>query len=168
MIELDRTDSRILHELRNNARLSNKALAGRVGLAPSSTMARVRRLEGAGCIRGYHADLEPGCLGVGLQAMISIRLHRHSAADVIAFRDHALALPEVVRLYHVAGANDFLVHVWTRDAEHLRELAMTSFTSRPEVGHMETGLVFEYAQSVERPHYIDAAAGADARMEGES
>lgn len=157
MIELDRIDSRILRELRNNARLSNKALAARVGLAPSSTMVRVRSLEGAGCIRGYYADLDPACLGVGLQAMISVRLHRHSAAEVIAFRDHALALPEVVRLYHVAGVNDFLVHVWVRDAEHLRDLAMTSFTSRPEVGHIETGLVFEYTPSVELPQYIDAA-----------
>jgi len=154
MIDPDRIDCEILHQLRNNARLSNKELAGRIGLSASSTLVRVRSLQSAGLLRGYHADIEPKCLGVGLQAMISIQLRRHSEKDVTAFREHALALPEVVRLYHVAGANDFLIHVWVRDSEHLRELAMRSFTSRREVGHMETGLIFEHAQSVELPNYL--------------
>ena len=154
MIALDRIDCSILRELRNNARLSNKELADRIGLAASSTLVRVRSLQSAGVLRGYHADIEPKCLGVGLQAMISIRLRRHSANAVTAFRQHALTLPEVVQLYHVAGANDFLIHVWVRDTEHLRELAMTSFTSRNEVGHIETGLIFEHTQSVELPDYV--------------
>lgn len=112
-------------------------------------------------IVGYHADIDPACLGVGLQAMIAIQLRRHSEKDVVAFRKHVLDLPEAVRLYHVAGANDFLVHVWVRDTEHLRELAMTSFTSRDEVGHIETGLIFEHSQSVELPEYLSVESDVD-------
>lgn len=153
MFEPDRIDCEILRELRNNARLSNKELADRIGLSASSTLVRVRTLQSAGLLRGYHADIDPAGLGVGLQAMISVRLQRHSEKDVIAFREHALALREVVQLYHVAGANDFLIHVWVRDSEHLRELAMRSFTSRHEVGHIETGLIFEHAKSVDLPNY---------------
>ena len=143
-----------MRELRNNARLSNKELSNRVGLSQSSTLVRVRSLEAAGMILGYHADIDPACLGVGLQAMISIRLRLHAEKDVVAFRKHALSLPEVVLLYHVAGANDFLAHVWVRDTAHLRELAMTSFTSRDEVGHIETGLIFEHSQSIELPEFL--------------
>ena len=66
-----------MRELRNNARLSNKELANRVGLSQSSTLVRVRNLEAAGMIVGYHADIEPACLGVGLQAMIANQLRRH-------------------------------------------------------------------------------------------
>jgi DNA-binding Lrp family transcriptional regulator len=154
-MNLDRTDCEILRELRNNARISNKELAERVGLAASTTIARVRSLQNAGLIRGYHADIEPKGLGVGLQAMISVQLGRHAEQDVLAFRTHALRLAEVVQLYHVAGATDFLVHVWVRDAEHLRELAMQAFTSRPEVSRIETGLIFEHVQSVAVPNYIE-------------
>ena len=70
-------------------------------------------------------------------------------------REHALALPEVVRFYHVAGPIDFLVHVWTRDSEHLRNLAMTAFTSREEVSHIETELIFEHVSCQELPSFID-------------
>lgn len=151
-----------MRELRQNARLSNKELANRIGLSASSTLVRVRSLQASGMIVGYHADISPAGLGVGLQAMIAIRLRRHSEKEVIAFRKHALDLPEVVRLYHLAGANDFLVHVWVRDTEHLRELVMASFTSRDEVGHIETGLIFEHSESVVLPEFMSFDRECDA------
>ena len=155
MAQLDRIDFEIVRQLRNNARLSNKELAGIVGLAPSSCLVRVRGLQREGVLMGYHAQVNPKSLGVGLQAMISIRLQRHSKSDVESFRCHALALPEVRELYHLAGANDFLVQVWVRDPEHLRELVMSSFTAREEVAHIETGLIFEHTQSLDLPDYVD-------------
>jgi DNA-binding Lrp family transcriptional regulator len=75
---IDRIDGRILDELQKNARLSNKELAGRVGLAPSSCLERVRRLRRDGVPRGFHAEVDPGALGIGLQALIAVRLARHS------------------------------------------------------------------------------------------
>ena len=155
MAQLDRIDFEIVRQLRNNARLSNKELAGIIGLAPSSCLVRVRGLQREGVLLGYHADVNPKSLAVGLQALISIRLQRHSKSDVESFRSHALALPEVRELYHLAGANDFLVQVWVRDPEHLRELVMSSFTAREEVAHIETGLIFEHTQSLELPDYVD-------------
>ena len=130
MKPLDRIDYKIVRLLRNNARLSNKELAKQVGLAPSTCLVRTRMLQQTGVLTGFKAEVNPSALGVGLQAMISVRLKRHFKPDVEAFRQHALELPEVVRLYHVAGPIDFLVHVWTKDSEHLRDLAMTAFTAR--------------------------------------
>ena len=155
MSQLDRIDFEIIRQLRNNARLSNKELAAIVGLAPSSCLVRVRGLQREGVLKGYHADVDIKSLGVGLQAMISIRLQRHSRDDVESFRTHVLALPEVRELYHLAGANDFLVQVWVQDPEHLRELIMTSFTAREEVSHIETGLIFEHSQSLDLPFYVN-------------
>ena len=151
MKSLDRIDYEIIQLLRNNARLSNKEIARKVGLAPSTCLARVRHLQSTGVLKGFHAEVDPNILGFGLQAMIAIRLKRHSHPEVAAFRTHSLALPEVVQLYHVAGATDFLVHVWVRDSQHLRELAMKAFTTRDEVSHMETGLIFEHTQSTSLP-----------------
>ncbi len=153
MQPLDRIDFEILSELRNNARLSNKELAARIGLAPSSTLVRVRGLERDGVIVGYHADIDSKRLGVGLQAMIAVRLQKHSHDDVESFWSRALAMPEVIHLYHVAGANDFLVHLLVRDADHLRDLAMTAFTTWPEVAHLETGLIFKHERNVTLPFY---------------
>lgn len=154
---LDRIDYEIIRLLRNNARLSNKEIAQKVGLAPSTCLGRVRSLQSTGVLTGFHAEVDPQILGFGLQAMIAVRLKRHSHSEVEAFRAHSLALPEVVQLYHVAGATDFLVHVWVRDSQHLRELAMKSFAARDEVSHMETGLIFEHTRSMDLPPGPDAS-----------
>ena len=152
---LDRIDYEILGLLRNNARISNKEIAESVGLAASTCLVRIRLLQSSGVISGFHAEVNPSSLGVALQAMISVRLRRHFKPDVEAFREHALGLPEVVQLYHVAGPIDFLLHVWSRDSDHLRDLAMTAFTSREEVAHIETELLFEHIRSAEVPSFRD-------------
>jgi len=150
---LDRIDYDILNLLRNNARISNKEIARKVGLAASTCLVRMRFLQKSGIISGFHAEIDPVSLGVGIQAMIAVRLLRHFKPDVDAFRNHALSLPEVVRLYHMAGPIDYLVHVWARNSDHLRDLAMTAFTSRKEVAHIETELIFEHIRSAEVPSF---------------
>ena len=152
---LDRIDYEILTLLQNNARISNKEIARKVGLAASTCLVSIRVLQTSGVIEGFHAEIAPASLGVGIQAMIAVRLIRHFKPDVDAFRQHALSLPEVVRLYHVAGPIDFLIHVWARDSDHLRDLAMTAFTSRKEVSHIETELIFEHIRNPELPSFTN-------------
>jgi DNA-binding Lrp family transcriptional regulator len=143
---VDRTDIAILKALQNNGRLSNKELAAHVGLAPSSCFERVKKLIASGAIRGFHAEIAPAALGYSLEAMIAVRLHRHSREDYDAFRRGMLALDEVKALHHLAGENDFLVHVLARDTDHLRNLALDHFITRPEVGRIETWLIFEHVR----------------------
>ena len=154
MRQLDRTDRRIVEALQNNARLSNKELAAAVGIAASTCSERVRRLEDEGVFRGYHAEVDPGVLGIGLRAVLMIRLRRHAATEVDTFWRTALAMDEVVAISHVTGANDFIVHVVVRDADHLRDLAVTSFTGLPEVAHLETSLVFSHHETSRLPDLI--------------
>ena len=153
---LDRIDFELLSALQKNARLSNKELAARVQLAPSSCLERVRRLERLGVFRGFHAEVEPHALGIALQALVFVRLARHSRDKVRAFREHALGLAETVALFHVTGEYDFLVHVAVRDADHLRDLALDAFTTRTEVAQMETHLIFEHARRAELPRLAAA------------
>ena len=101
------------------------------------------QLEREGVLRGYRAQVDPRALGVGIQALISVRLRQHTTDDVERFRSYVLAIPEVMRLYHMAGEDDFLIHVGVSDSEALRDLAMNSLTTRAEVAHIETGLIFE-------------------------
>ena len=126
---LDRIDFALLAALQNDGRLSNKELAARVGLAPSSCLERVRRLRETGALRGVHAELDPAAVGIGLQALIAVRLRQHSRDLVERFRAHVLSLHEVISLFHVAGANDFLVHVAVREAVETGALSAERFAA---------------------------------------
>ena len=150
---LDRTDRTILALLQKDARLTNKELAARVGIAQSTCSERVRRLERTGVFTGFHAEVDLPALGVGLQAMIAVRLQRHERTQVDRFRAYAESLPEVVAFYHMAGNDDFLVHVIVRDSDHLRDIAMGAFTAQPEVTHIETSIIFEHTRFVRTPDY---------------
>jgi DNA-binding Lrp family transcriptional regulator len=150
---LDRIDFEILTSLQKDARLSNKELATQVGIAPSTCFERVKRLRKTGALRGFHAAVDPSALGIGLHALISVRLGRHSREVLADFWAHAEALPEVIAIYHLAGATDFLFHVAVPDVEALRCLALDAFTSRAEVEHLDTALVFDHRIKGALPNY---------------
>jgi DNA-binding Lrp family transcriptional regulator len=143
---LDRTDRAIVDALQNNARLPNKQLAELVGLAPSTCLERVRALRTRGVIRGFHADVDLGALGRELEAIIAVRVRPHSREHVDAFWRYTLDLPEVIEVFHVTGADDFLIHVGLADTEALRNFVLDRLTVRPEIGHVETRLIFGQAR----------------------
>jgi DNA-binding Lrp family transcriptional regulator len=141
-------DMQILQILAHNARTTNKALAERVGLSASGCLERVRRLEERGVLLGSHAVVAPEAVGVGVQALVAVRLQRHTRKAVSAFRAYALTLPEVNSVFHVTGEFDFYVYVAARDMNHLRDFGLDSLTTRPEVAVIHTSLMFE---AVNRP-----------------
>ena len=108
---LDDIDRAILAELAADGRLPNNALAERVGVAPSTCLTRTRALRECGAIRGFHAEVDPAALGLPLQALVSVRLTAHERAAVDAFRARSVRLPGVVSVFHVAGAEDYVLHV---------------------------------------------------------
>ena len=143
---LDRTDQALVAALQEDARISNKDLAERVGLAPSTCLERVRALRARGVLRGFHADVDRTSLGRGLESIIAVRIRPHSRAYVDSFRTAALAMPEVIELFHVTGADDFLLHVAVADTDALRDFVLDRLTVRPEVGHVESRVVYDHAR----------------------
>jgi DNA-binding Lrp family transcriptional regulator len=150
---MDRIDNAILTCLQNDGRMSNKELAAAVGLSPSSCFERVKRLQEKKIITGFRAVVDPVALGIGLQAFVAVRLAQHSRDVVDNFRQHIATLEEVVAIYHVAGQDDFVVHVAVRDAEHLRNLTLDGFTTRAEVSRLNTALVYEHVPLTMMPNY---------------
>jgi DNA-binding Lrp family transcriptional regulator len=142
-VPLDRIDRQLVLALQRNARTSNNDLAELVGLAPSSCLERLRRLRARGVVRGFHADVDPALLGRPIQAIIAVRLRVHSRELIDDFYQHVLDLRESLAVYHVGGADDYLVHVAVNDMTHMRDLVL-DFTARAEVEHVETRLIFEY------------------------
>ncbi|MCH9687745.1 MAG: Lrp/AsnC family transcriptional regulator, partial [Deltaproteobacteria bacterium] len=119
---LDRIDRQLLRLLSKDARMSNKELAAAVGLAPSTCHVRVQRLLADGWVQGFHADVEPAAFGIGLRAIVFVRMARHTTELLDAFGEHVGGMPEVMDVFYIAGSHDFLVHVAVRDVEHLRRL----------------------------------------------
>ncbi|OGA50214.1 MAG: hypothetical protein A3G25_05770 [Betaproteobacteria bacterium RIFCSPLOWO2_12_FULL_63_13] len=150
---IDRIDFVILAALQNNARLSNKELSARIGLAPSSCLERVRALTRSGVLQGAHAEVSGAALGIGLEALVAIRLVKHSREAFRRLYAHLRSLPEVLCVFHVSGVNDLQVHVAVRDVHHLRSLIVERFAIRPEVDHCETSLIFELHRKHQWPSY---------------
>lgn len=145
MRDLDRIDREILARLQHNARLTNKDLAQQIGLSPSAALARVARLEEEATITGYSAHVAPRAVGLPLAAVVFVQFQTHKAKVVAAFNRELIERPEVVQLYYIGGAQDLVVHVLARDAEHLRKIVTEDIASHPEVRHVETNIVFEHA-----------------------
>lgn len=150
---LDRIDRQILRLLSNDARRSNKELAAAVGLAPSTCHVRLQRLIGDGWLEGFHAAVRPEAFGIGMRAVVFVRLARHTASLLDAFREHVGRLAEVIDVFYVAGSHDFLVHVAVRDVEHLRRLVAERISTHEAIGHVETSLVFEHQHRAQWPDY---------------
>jgi DNA-binding Lrp family transcriptional regulator len=150
-VELDAVDLELLKLLQRDARQTNKDLADAVGIAQSTCLERVRALRAQGVIRGWHADIDPEALGRPLRAMISVRLQPKTTASVRAFQQEMLAAPEVMAVWTVTGADDFLVEVATHDVSHLRDFVLDHVTGRSEVVDTRTALVYDEVRVWELP-----------------
>jgi DNA-binding Lrp family transcriptional regulator len=144
---VDDIDRRILSVLAADARTPNNALAEIVGIAPSTCLGRVRSLRESGVIRGYHADIDPAAFGRPLQAMIAVRLQSHARGHIREFVAKVAALPEVLNVFFLGGADDFLVHIAAASTENLRDFVVVNLSGNPDVALTETNLIFEHVRA---------------------
>ncbi|WP_117194722.1 Lrp/AsnC family transcriptional regulator [Rhizobium terrae] len=132
-LKLDAIDRKILAALQRNARLTNVELADEVGLSPSPCLRRVRILEEAGVIGGYHASLNRSELGLGLTVFVGIKVERHHGAAPDAFRDAVRDMPEVIACHLVSGEADFLLQIVVADLAAYEKLLLGTLLNLPGV-----------------------------------
>ncbi|WP_434812413.1 Lrp/AsnC family transcriptional regulator [Microbacterium sp. bgisy189] len=145
---LDDLDLRLLSALVRGPRRSNAALAADLGIPESTCAYRLRSLRTRGVLTGVRMGIDPAALGLPLQAVIRVRLGRHTEAGVDALFDALVRTPGVIEVFHVAGADDFLVHVAVEDAVALRDVVLEHITVHEVVLTTETHLVFERREGV--------------------
>jgi DNA-binding Lrp family transcriptional regulator len=141
---LDATDQAILRALQDDARQTNRELAAAVHVSPSTSSERVRALRAEGVIRGYHADIDFGALGRHVQALTAVTIRPPTRENVEAFRRWVAGLPELVGVFVVSGASDFLLHVAVPDTNALYAFVIDRLTERPEVADVNTSVVYEH------------------------
>ena len=115
MTQIDDINHGILRELARDGRISNIELAGRVGLSPSACLRRVQDLERAGVIRGYRAVLDPGKMGVGFVAYVTVGLNTHTKAAQEAFERAVSRAREVTECHNITGTVEYLLRVEAAD-----------------------------------------------------
>ena len=140
--DLDDVDLAIIAELAADARITNAALAQRVGVAESTSIKRLRALREAGIVTGFTAQLNLAALGFPIEAVIKVRLSNHDRDHVLRFHATLTKIPGVLTAFHVAGEDDYLVHVAVRAPQDLRDLVLNHIVVHGGVQHTQTQLVF--------------------------
>lgn len=140
---LDKISKRILIELQNDGRISNVDLSQRVNLSPAACLERVRKLQDAGYILGYTAQLNPQMLDVALLVFIEVVLDRTTPDVFDAFRRTIQAIPEVLECHLVAGGFDYLIKARVKDMSAYREFLGKSLLQLKGVRETHTYAVME-------------------------
>jgi DNA-binding Lrp family transcriptional regulator len=142
-LRLDAIDWRILKELQSDGRMTNVALAERVGLSAPPCLRRVRALEDAGLIRGYAVLLDEKRLGFALQAFVMVGLHSQSEVDLRAFENRILSWPVVREAHMLSGESDYMLHCIARSLTDFQDFVLTKLTAAPNVASVKTHLTIK-------------------------
>ena len=145
-IKLDKIDRRILRDLQANGRMTNVELAHRAGISAPPCLRRVRALEEAGFIRGYHADINPEALGYGVTVFAQVGLSSQAEPDLKAFEELALTWPEVREAHMLAGETDFLLKIVAADWDSYQRFLSAKLTSAPNVNHVKSALMLRVSK----------------------
>jgi len=139
--KLDAVDRRILEELRDDGRMTNVELARRVGISAPPCLRRVRALEQAGFIRGYHADLNAEELGYGLTVFVWIGLHSQHESDLAAFEESVGGWPMVRECHMLTGEADFILKCVAPDWDTWQTFLTRELTPAANVASIKTAPV---------------------------
>ena len=146
-VKLDRIDRHILQTLQRDGRVTNIKLAKTVGISAPPCLRRVRALESAGYIRGYHANLNTEALGFGVTVFAQVGLESQAEQDLAAFEELVISWPMVRECFMLAGEVDFLLKVVATDWDAYQIFLTTRLTAAPNVAQVKSALAIRPSKS---------------------
>jgi len=147
MASLDSIDRRLLAELQAEGRVTNVELAQRVGLTAPPCLRRVRALEEAGVIKGYHADIDASKLGFAITVFAMVSLKSQAERDLTAFESHIATIPEVRECHMLNGEIDFILKIVAGDLKAFQDILTTHLTPAPNVASVKTSLTIRTSKN---------------------
>ncbi|MEC7266774.1 MAG: Lrp/AsnC family transcriptional regulator [Pseudomonadota bacterium] len=145
---LDDIDLRIIDELQRKGRMTNVDLARRVGISAPPCLRRVRALEQAGFIAGYHANVDPALLGFGVTVFAMVGLHSQAEADLQAFEARVEGWPEVRECHMLNGDIDFILKCVAPDLASFQDFLTQKLTPAPNVANVKTSLTIRQSKKL--------------------
>ena len=145
---LDEIDLRIIYELQRNGRITKVDLARRVGISAPPCLRRVRALDQAGFIAGYHANVDPALLGFGVTVFAMVGLHSQAEADLQAFEARVESWPEVRECHMLNGDIDLILKCVAPDLASFQDFLTQKLTSAPNVANVKTSLTIRQSKKL--------------------
>ncbi len=145
-VSLDEIDRKILRDLQANGRMTNVELAKNAGITAPPCLRRVRALEDAGVIKGYHAELNSAMMGYGITVFANVSLSTQSEADLQRFQEHVDSWPEVRECYMLAGETDFVIKIVAADWDGYQKFLTSKLTAAPGVANIRSSLVIRVSK----------------------
>lgn len=145
-IKLDKIDRKILRDLQENGRITNVDLAKNAGISAPPCLRRVRALEEAGYIKGYHAELNPQMLGYGVTVFANVGLSSQSEADLKRFEEQLQQWPEVRECHMLAGETDFVLKIVAADWDAYQKFLTGKLTAAPGVSQVRSSLAIRVSK----------------------
>lgn len=145
--KLDKIDWKILRNLQADGRMTNVDLAKDVGISAPPCLRRVRALEDAGYIKGYHARIDPASVGYTVTVFAMVKLTSQAEGDLKAFEKRVNELPMVRECHMLAGDVDFMLKIVARDWDSYQEFLSTELTAAPNVTSVKSSLAIRSAKN---------------------
>ncbi|MDR3499465.1 MAG: Lrp/AsnC family transcriptional regulator [Parvibaculum sp.] len=145
-VKLDAIDLQILKELQADGRITNVELSERVGISAPPCLRRVRALEKAGLIQGYHADLNGRALGFEVTVFAMVGLHSQAEADLKAFEALVGSWPLVRECHMLNGDIDFILKCVAPDLSTFQSFLTEKLTPAPNVASVRTSLTIRQSK----------------------
>lgn len=147
-IKLDKIDRRILGTLQDDGRITNVELAKQAGISAPPCLRRVRALEEAGYIKGYHAQVEPNYLGYGVVVFAQVKLISQAESDLKKFESLVDSWPMVREAYMLAGETDFMLKIVAHDWDDYQKFLTNDLTSAPNVTSVRSALAIRASKDL--------------------
>jgi len=146
--KLDSIDLKILAELQADGRITNVELSRRARITAPPCLRRMRALEKAGYIQGYHADLDAKLLGFEVTGFAFVGLSSQHDNDLKQFEEHVRSWPAVRDCYMLSGEVDFILKIVARDLSSFQNFVTEVLTAEKNVASVKTALVIHASKSV--------------------
>ena len=142
-MDLDAIDKKILMHLQENARITNAQLSKEIGLSPAPTLERVKKLESAGMINGFHAELNRKKLDLGVCIFLQASLVATDKGKFESFKKKINEIDEVVECHHITGSSDFLIKIYTKDIDTYNRFVLDKLIDLDEIGNLQSIVVLD-------------------------
>jgi Lrp/AsnC family transcriptional regulator, leucine-responsive regulatory protein len=136
--KLDKIDRKILEILQSNAKITNAQLAIEIGLSPAPTLERVKKLENAGVIKSYHAQLDTNVVGLGVSTFVMVTLKGHNKDNIDKFVESISKITEIIECHHITGSGDFILKVVAEDIPSYQKLMLEKVTNIDVVDSLQS------------------------------
>jgi len=139
--KLDVTDLRILKILQEDGCISNLDLSNRIGLSPTPTFERVKKMEKLNIIKGYHAELDSSLLGMGIETFMLVSLSQTKGNSVETFLKQVSEIDEITECYRITGSYDYMFKIMVKDIAAYEFLAMEKIRKIKEIGSIQSMVI---------------------------